>query len=155
MCMKEFQDTIQGNQNCFYKKISSTSRKPLCTQRALQGHQSHSQSKWNKMQQKSWLTGSDTQQNPWVTCVCFDCYFQSVLTFVPTLAFLFLILNSPLFAWQLQRIFLRVLLVIMQTWMRKVKRVGIFFYRYIFSFCWDIQTESKHSTDQNLHSGCF
>lgn len=138
MCMKEFQDTIQGNQNCFYKKISSTSRKPLCTQRALQGNQSHSQSKWNKMQQKSWHTGSDTQQNLWVTCICFDCHFQSALTFVPALAFLFLILNSPLFACQLQRIFLRVLLVIMQTWIWDEKGetcVGIFFYRYIFSFC--------------------
>lgn len=56
------------------------------------------------------------QQNLWVTHLCFDCHLQSSLTFVPALAFLFLILNSPLFVRQPQKIFIKVLLVIMQTY---------------------------------------
>lgn len=38
---------------------------------------------------------NDAQQNLWTTQVCSDRHFQFSLSFVPALALLFLILNSP------------------------------------------------------------
>lgn len=136
----------------FYEKISSPSRKPLCTQQALQEHYSHLWSKWNKIQWKLWHTGR----------ICGQLRFALPATSnLPP--FLFLPRHSCSWFWihpclhdNLTGYFLKFYwwLSKLTCGMRKVKQMCGSLPLQVYSLLLLRDSDWDYSTDQNFDSGC-
>lgn len=127
------------------------------TQQALRGHQSHSGSKWNKMQQKPWHTVSMHNR------ICGWLTFALTATF-NLLSPLFLPWHSCSWFWihpclsdNLRKYLLKFYwwLCRLKFGMRKVKQMCGNFLLQVYFLLLLRDSDWGHRTDQNLDGGCL